>query len=225
MVININELCDMIARHDCSKKRPLITGVTLLPCEPNAKYRDYKLGAGSVMNLEYEYGYDKEQECNIYSEGENTPIASATKERTFGDIRDHSTDCGFDQFTNRNQGWKYIADTYGKDINGRVDILQFETYFNRWQKQAILLAEISYAETFTYLAPIGVFTHIGTLARALQNLFEPDWKVNATLVGDDLNFYIDKSIKAKSHTYVCKFVELDQTNSNQYHDGWAFGKD
>ncbi len=137
-------------------------------------------------------------------------------------IPDKTTDITFRHFVENNQGWEYIANKYGNSDGYMDDIRQFEQRFNRWQKQAILFIEITYAKDYTYLSPIGVFTHIGTLARAIQNIFEPEWKVSCSLVGDVLYFSVDKGIKDSAHSYCCRFVELDQTNSSQCHEGWKF---
>jgi len=118
----------------------------------------------------------------------------------------------------RNSGWKHIAEK----VEAEYDLERFEEMFNGWQKQAILLTEISYAKTYNYVTPLGVFTHIGTLARALQHIFEEDWKINAVLAGDELTFLVKKGIADISHSIVCKFVELDQAYSNMHMDGWKF---
>lgn len=115
-----------------------------------------------------------------------------------------------------NQGWKCIAEM----VPDSYDVFQFEKYFCNWQKEAILLTEITYAETYSYITPLGVYTHIGTLARALQHTFEKGWEVNASLVGDELSFSVNKHIKGCSHSYVCHFVELDQAYSVRHCDGW-----
>lgn len=118
-----------------------------------------------------------------------------------------------------NSGWEYIA----KMVGDEYDILTFAGLFNRWQRQAILLTEITYAEEYTYVTPLGAFTHIGTLARALQYIFEKDWNINATLIGDELRFLADKGIKGAHYSFVCKFIELDQASSDKYCDGWKLG--
>lgn len=115
-----------------------------------------------------------------------------------------------------NHGWKYIADRVGDEY----DVIQFETYFNTWQKQVILLTELTYAETYNYVTPLGVFTNIGTLARALQHIFEKDWEISACLMGSELTFMVNKGLKGSRHSLVCKFVEFDQAFSDMHCDGW-----
>lgn len=115
-----------------------------------------------------------------------------------------------------NDGWKWIAER----MIDQYDVLQFEKYFYSWQKQAIFLTEITYAVKYQYVTPLGVFTHIGTLARALQHIFEKDWYIDASLVGEELSFFVNKHIKDFRHTLICTFVELDQAYSHKHCDGW-----
>ena len=117
-----------------------------------------------------------------------------------------------------NRGWKYIAEK----VEGEYELGQFEEMFSRWQKQAILLTEISCAKTYHFVTLLGVFTHIGTLARALQYIFEKDWEISTSLAGDELTFLVNKGIADISHSLKCTFVELDQAYSDMHMNGWKF---
>lgn len=115
-----------------------------------------------------------------------------------------------------NRGWLEI----GKRLLAESDFEFFEEHFCAWEREAILLTEITYADTYTYVTPMGVFTDIGTLARALQRAIEPGWGTHVSLIGTDLHIVTDKQIADSRHELICKFVELDQANSGRHCDGW-----
>lgn len=117
-----------------------------------------------------------------------------------------------------NIGWKHIAGL----VDDSEAVLKFEENFGIWQKQAILLTEITYAEDYNYVTPLGVFTNIGTLARALQRIFDKDWDIDAQLIGDELSFLVNKHIEDFRYSFVCRYIELDQAYSQIHCDGWKF---
>lgn len=116
----------------------------------------------------------------------------------------------------RNEGWNSLAE----DLAAEPDFHFFEDQFNAWQKQAILLLEFTHTGDYHYITPLGVFTHLGTLARALQSIFEKEWELHAILTGSDLHIHVEKGIAGASHTLECKFVEIDQAFSQMHMDGW-----
>lgn len=151
----------------------------------------------------------------VYNVENKADMDALREEYTRGVVQ--STEGSYKQSENKgNHGWQYIAEL----ADAEYDVLQFEKYFNNWQKQAILLTELTYAETYNYVTPLGVFTDIGTLARALQYIFQKNWDVSAVLTGTELTFLVDKGIKGARHSLVCKFVEFNQAYSDIHCDGW-----
>ena len=70
------------------------------------------------------------------------------------------------------------------------------------------------------VAPIGVFTDIGTLARALQHAIDKIWDIYVLMIGSEMHILTDKHTAALRHELICTCVDLDQVNSGRHCDGW-----
>jgi len=121
-----------------------------------------------------------------------------------------------------NEGWEWLVSKFSDD---EYFLRQFAKRFCAWEREAILLTEWTYAEDYVYVTAVGVFSNIGTLARAIQMGIHKDWELGAAqLIGAELHLHFNTGIAGASHRLRCQYVELDQAHSTKHHEGWKFNR-
>ena len=127
-----------------------------------------------------------------------------------------------------------ISEMKNLHVNGEKDsqyndLIQFEDLFNNWDQRAILLTqwnwERKYKEPYVYIAPIGIYTHIGLFARKLQRVLDYEAnQISVIMIGEDLHItvYPEKDNYDRSTTFEAKILHLDQIDDGFHHDGWKF---
>lgn len=107
-------------------------------------------------------------------------------------------------------------------------MITFERYFEDWDSDAMLLTKWNWNHTagYVYIDKIGVYTNIGSLARALQHLLPSQKEIGVEeMGGDEIEFriYEDDNLQ-NSEVYQIHFIDIDQKKPSQdsHGEGWKF---